>query len=178
MLWFHSKKFEIEIRDKEIEANMRRSNDGIGYLTHLWWEDHQAFEELVRKNKLGSNTISILLKMAHFRVKNSGKLLYRGIDKKNYKYFLKYGNDKTSQNISFAEADKLKEYGLSSFQVVYADHSAEKAWEYVYQNNPSIIIIYDADMLQRFPSEFFLYTLKKGADFRDAVKAYVIIKYT
>ena len=172
MAWFDSKRIIITIRDKEIEKNVRK--DSYRYLAELAYvKGLDYIKELIKQEKLSENVIHALARLIDLEK----GALFRGIHVRNFEYFLRHGNDKTSENVSDIEAWKLKKLGLDPSEVIYATPNLEKAWEYVRRENPSIVVLYDGGKFERVPGEFYLFRIKKGEDFRNAVKAFVIVKY-
>ena len=174
MLWFNPKKFKLVISDKEIEKEVR-SNSYFYIIDLLLKKGLPYIAELIREEKLSPNFLQAILQL--IQLEQRGSILFRGINKRNYRDFLRYGNTKTAANVSEIEAETLRIYGLEPSQILWADTNLSKAWEYVKNKNPSIVVLYDATKLERIPNEWFLYRLKAGHNFKDAVKAYVIIWY-
>tara|TARA_B100001971_G_C18144957_1_gene512538 strand:- start:99 stop:542 length:444 start_codon:yes stop_codon:yes gene_type:complete len=114
MLWFEPKKFKLVINDKEIEKEVR--NNSYSYITNLLTEKGPTFiAELIQQNKLSPNFFRATWQLLQL---GSNNTLFRGIDKRNYGDFLRYGNDKTPENISEHEAEKLRKYGLNPSEVL------------------------------------------------------------
>ena len=174
MLWFGPKKFKLIVHDKELEKEIRKNS--YHYIVDLALKNGlPCVAELIQQGKLSPNFLKATVQLIEL---GKGDTLYRGIKKGYYRDFLKYGNTKTSENISEIEAYKFKKYGLDPSQVLYADTHLSKAWETVEKENPSIIILYDENKLEQIPHiMWYAYKLKEGENFKDAVKAYVILWY-
>ncbi len=173
MLWFSPKKIKLVVADKELEREIRAKS--YSYIMDLAISHGLPWiAQLVREGKLSANFLKGALELIEL---GKGDTLFRGISPHQYKDFLERGNTKKPENISANGARILSRYGLSPSQVLYADTSLSKAWEFACNNNPSIIVLYDGSKLERAPEEWYLYKLKEGNNFKDAVKAYVIIWY-
>ncbi len=173
MPWFSPKKIKLVVADKELEKGIRAKS--YNYIMDLAISrDLPYIAALIREGKLSANFLQAIVELLKLE---EGNTLFRGISPRQYKDFLEHGNTKNPENINEDEAYKLSRYGLNPSDVLYADKILSKAWEYVWNNNPSIIILYNGDMLEMVPGEWYLYKLKKGNNFNDAVKAYVIIWY-
>jgi len=172
MAWFAPKQIVITIKDKEIEKNVRmHSYRHIVDLTLKKGLDH--IKELIKEDKLSKDSLDSLVKLIEAA---RGNTLFRGIHISSYDVFLEHGNNKTSENTSPFEKQELKRLGLKPEEVLYAAPWLGRAWEVVSNENPSIIVLYDGNKLENV-GKAYLYKLKKGHNFKDAIKAFVLIKY-
>ena len=140
-------------------------------VTHKRQKDRRIFVEHYKLNSQFLDSYRALTKLeSDYR-----SLLYRGINPKEYKLFLKYGNTKQDSNISSAEKAKLQQLGLKPEEIMYAWVHEYKAREFTRKYNPSIVVIYDPMFFDKIDSETYLYKIKPGLSFKDAVKAYIIV---
>ncbi len=188
MLWFGPKKYKFVIRNKELTEGVR--SNGFSFLLDFHHQHqynpqsgvnehfYEFYGRMIKEGALNSQFLDNYQKISTLKSDYlSIGLLYRGINPKEYKLYLKYGNTKQDSNISTTERARLQKLGLKPEEVMYAWVGEYKAWEFAGKYNPSIVIIYDPTFFEKIDSETFLYKIKPGFRFKDAVKAYIIVWY-
>jgi hypothetical protein len=132
-------------------------------------------KSLINKKVLEKNVIKkweLLTKLT-----NKKDILYRGIHNDNYiETFFKYGNSKTEENSSDDEKVTLKEYSVKPGEVIYASKLEKKARQAVRKDTTSYIVYYDASKFELLDN-CFLYKIKKGMNFKDAIVLVEVIEY-
>jgi hypothetical protein len=189
ILEFKRKKIEFFIKDKDIAKDMRirykEKGEAWGYFLKLVIAKGygmEYLEKLVLEGKLEPNFMEKFKKISEKTV--GKKLIYRGVTYHDYKnYFLAYGNTRTAKNVSIKEKIVFRKNGIKPEDTIYASEFISKAWDFAAKENPSVIIVYNPDMLKHLAFKIedmggtYLYMLKKGFSWFDAVVAYVLFWY-
>ena len=177
MLWFEPKKYKLIVYDKEIQEAMYHDkihrHQGLHYFIDLWSRgEDKLIYSFIEEKKISPNAWDVVV--AYLEL-SRGHTLFRGVNKRTYRDFLRYGNTKTDENTSHDEKINLRKIGLSPSDVLFASDEPTKAWEFTERGNPKILVLYNEKKLEQIPSYDYLYKLKKGDNFKEAVKAYFII---
>lgn len=175
MLWFDNKRYKIFIKDKEIEANIKRESYPYFYQLAMSEEGNEFLRRIESTERISRNCFRVSIKLMRLTVNK--QILYRGIPAEHFKDFMSTGNSKTPKNISALEREKLTALGLPPERILYADQCLSKAWEFTRTQNPAILAFYDATKFDYVPDTLHMYKLHEGESFKDAVLAYLVVFY-
>lgn len=165
--------FELVVNEPELSRELRLPNsDLLGFITNHFVKGDLL--TLIATQKLSKD----FLKFAFWWREHSGNSLFRGVPGSSSGLIMKFGNDKTIENSSSLEISQLQRFGLRPSDIVYADPTVNKAWEFIRSRpeRPAILLVYDAGKLERVADFSFTYKLRPGYhSFLQALKAIALV---
>ncbi len=165
--------FELVVNEPELSRELRMLNsDLFGFMINHFAKGD--LPTLIATQKLSSD----FLRFTFWWREHSGNSLFRGVPGSSSQLIEMFGNDKTMENSSLQEITQLRQLGLRPSDIVYADSTVNKAWEFIRSRpeKPALLLVYDASKLERVADFPFMWKLRAGYhSFLQALKAIVFV---
>lgn len=131
------KHFKLEVHDKTLSQELRRpGSDFVQFVHHHIVA--RDFMPLVAEKRLSKDFL--LFYEWYGKHPNA---LYRGTSHKGYQLIQRFGNDKTEENSTQLEIERLRMLGLRPQDIIYAAPHLSKAWEFIISRpeKPAIVLV-------------------------------------
>lgn len=126
-------RFQLVMHDQVLSEELRKSgSDFVQFVHHHIIA--RDFLPLVAEKRLSHDFLRFYLWQGKHHT-----LLYRGTSHHGYQLVQKFGNDKTEENSSQLEIERLRMLGLRPHDVIYAAPDTKKAWEFIITKHKNLL---------------------------------------